>query len=117
MLPGVLVSNARERIEEKMQTVADREAWARAAGAPSAPARTAPLSPFWNSELAQLAGLVGLYSFLAVLFLRAFYIVDPDIWWHLRTGDWIVAHHSVPFTDPFSSYGMGKPWAAYSWLF
>ena len=44
-------------------------------------------------------------------------IDDPDIWWHLRTGQWIIAHSQVPTTDPFSSYGAGKPWIAYSWLF
>ena len=61
--------------------------------------------------------LVVLYSFLAVSFLHSFHISDPDIWLHLRTGDWILAHRSVPRTDPFSSFGMGKPWIAYSWLF
>lgn len=44
-------------------------------------------------------------------------IHDPDIWWHLRTGQWILAHGQVPTTDPFSTYGTGKPWVAYSWLF
>ena len=44
-------------------------------------------------------------------------ILDPDLWWHLRTGQWIVEHGTVPTTDLFSSYGMGKPWIAYSWLF
>lgn len=44
-------------------------------------------------------------------------IFDPDIWWHLRTGQWIVEHGAIPSTDPFSSYGMGKPWVPYSWLF
>lgn len=44
-------------------------------------------------------------------------VLDPDIWWHLRTGQWVIEHHSVPYQDWFSSYGMGKPWAAYSWLF
>ncbi len=44
-------------------------------------------------------------------------VVDPDIWWHFRTGQWIVAHTQVPATDSFSAYGMGKPWVAYSWLF
>jgi hypothetical protein len=44
-------------------------------------------------------------------------IEDPDIWWHLRTGQWIVAHGHVPIEDPFSVYGAGKPWIAYSWLF
>ena len=44
-------------------------------------------------------------------------VVDPDIWWHLRTGQWIVDHGQMPATDPFSAYGAGKPWVAYSWLF
>ena len=46
-----------------------------------------------------------------------FPLIDPDIWWHLRTGQWIIAHGTVPTADPFSTYGMGKPWIAYSWLF
>ncbi len=100
-----------------MHILADIEA-APSAADPAGSAKRPPwLSAFFDSELARLAGLVALYSFLAVSFLRAFYISDPDIWWHLRTGDWILAHHSIPFTDPFSSYGMGKPWIAYSWLF
>ena len=43
--------------------------------------------------------------------------IDPDIWWHLRTGQWMLSHVQVPATDPFSAYGSGKPWVAYSWLF
>src|SRR5919106_6721295 len=43
--------------------------------------------------------------------------VDPDIWWHFRTGQWIFSHGQVPVTDPFSAYGTGKAWVAYSWLF
>ncbi|HWB32401.1 MAG TPA: hypothetical protein VG714_04435 [Acidobacteriaceae bacterium] len=42
---------------------------------------------------------------------------DPDIWWHLRTGQWIFQHHSIPRIDPFSGPDAGKPWPAYSWLF
>jgi len=53
-----------------------------------------------------LAGLPGLSR-----------IADPDIWWHLRTGQWIVNHGSVPTTDPFSSHGSDSAWVAYSWLF
>ena len=44
-------------------------------------------------------------------------VLDPDIWWHLRTGEWIVEHGTVPRVDEFSSYAIGKPWVAYSWLF
>ena len=42
---------------------------------------------------------------------------DQDIWWHLRAGQWIVEHGALPATDPFSQYGQGKSWIAYSWLF
>lgn len=42
---------------------------------------------------------------------------DPDIWWHLRVGQWILEHGSVPVEDSFSAYASGKPWIAYSWVF
>jgi hypothetical protein len=44
-------------------------------------------------------------------------IADPDIWWHLRSAEWIIQHHRFPHTDPFSTFGAGKPWQAYSWLY
>ena len=42
---------------------------------------------------------------------------DADLWWHLRTGNWILQHHAIPVHDVFSWSTMGKPWVAYSWLF
>ena len=83
----------------------------------SVPQRPNLVSAILYSELARLAGTIALYSFAALLFIRAFYIADPDIWWHLRTGQWILEHHAVPLTDLFSLYGADKPWIAYSWLF
>lgn len=53
----------------------------------------------------------------ALMCLHAGVMSDPDVWWHLRTGEWIVEHHAVPRADPFSNFGMGKWWPAYSWLF
>src|SRR4029077_7297072 len=44
-------------------------------------------------------------------------VLYPAIWSHLRNGQWIVEHGAIPRVDEFSSYGMGKPWVAYSWLF
>jgi len=44
-------------------------------------------------------------------------VIDPDIWWHLRTGQWIVQHGTVPTVDSFTSSEAGRPWIAYSWLF
>ncbi len=59
--------------------------------------------------------LVLLYCLPILVSVRP--ITDPDIWWHLREGQWIVDHHAVPTTDPFSTYGAGRRWLAYSWLF
>ncbi len=49
--------------------------------------------------------------------LKPAVVADVDLWWHLRAGQWIVEHGAVPQTDPFSLYGQGRPWLAYSWLF
>jgi hypothetical protein len=44
-------------------------------------------------------------------------ISDPDIWWHLRTGQWILEHGQLPTQDPFATFSAGKTWVPYSWLF
>jgi len=41
---------------------------------------------------------------------------DADVGWHIRTGDWILAHHTVPTTDLFSFSKPGAPWFAWEWL-
>ena len=41
---------------------------------------------------------------------------DGDTGWHLATGAWIVAHASVPTTDPFSFTAAGRHWVAHEWL-
>ncbi len=42
--------------------------------------------------------------------------VDPDLWWHLRTGQWIVDTGHVPHSDPFSFTRAGHAWVAHEWL-
>ena len=41
---------------------------------------------------------------------------DPDLWWHLRTGQWIVETGRVPHSDPFSFTRAGQPWVSHEWL-
>src|SRR5262245_46053947 len=56
----------------------------------------------------------------AVLFFWLLFTVglnDPDYFWHLKTGEYIVAHMSVPSGDPFSYTFQGRPWAPSEWLF
>src|SRR5579862_1867547 len=41
---------------------------------------------------------------------------DGDTGWHLRTGEWILAHGRVPDQDVFSFTRPGRPWFAWEWL-
>ena len=41
---------------------------------------------------------------------------DGDTGWHIRTGEWILAHHRVPHSDLFSFTRPGAPWFAWEWL-
>ncbi len=64
----------------------------------------------------QLLVLAGLLTAVAAraLFLK-FCVLDLDIWWHLKVGDWIVEHHGVPNTGILSRTAADRPWVAYSW--
>ena len=42
-------------------------------------------------------------------------LVDPDLWWHITAGRWMIAHGEVPTVDYWNMFGVGKPWRAYSW--
>lgn len=43
-------------------------------------------------------------------------LMDGDTGWHLATGRWMLAHGTVPTTDPFSYTAHGRPWVAHEWL-
>jgi len=42
---------------------------------------------------------------------------DAGIGWHIRNGEWILAHHAVTRIDPFSSSLSGGRWYAWEWLY
>jgi hypothetical protein len=41
---------------------------------------------------------------------------EPDMWWHIKTGQMILANGSVPQVDSFSHSFFGSPWIAKEWL-
>lgn len=41
---------------------------------------------------------------------------DCDTGWHIRTGEWILQHGTVPRVDLFSFSKQGQPWFAWEWL-
>jgi hypothetical protein len=44
------------------------------------------------------------------------YCFEGDMWWHLATGQWILAHHAWPTHDIYSFTAYGSPWIADQWL-
>jgi hypothetical protein len=65
------------------------------------------------------------FSFAAMLgtclIARVFYTlrsfqVDPDLWWHIKTGEGILSTHHWPTADAYSFTAAGQHWLAYQWL-
>ncbi len=39
-----------------------------------------------------------------------------DAYWHIKIGEWILAHHQVPTTGIFSHTNPDTPWVSHEWL-
>ena len=58
---------------------------------------------------------------LAVLLVAGIFVtgrelrLDPDCWWHIKTGELILSTHIWPTTDPYSFTVTGQPWLSYEW--
>lgn len=60
-------------------------------------------------RVAFIAAFIGLISILQ--------LSDPDYFWHLKTGEYIVSHRALPSGDIFSHTAYGKHWVLHEWLF
>jgi hypothetical protein len=54
--------------------------------------------------------------FLGILAMASRGVSDPDVWWHLKTGQVIAQTRAVPRVDSFSFTRAGYPWVAHEWL-
>jgi len=59
--------------------------------------------------------LCGLLAVLSVLTVRDRFN-DPDMWWHLKTGEVIWTTHTIPTTDLFSYTTHHHAWTPHEWL-
>jgi hypothetical protein len=74
------------------------------------------LAPLLRLRWLQLVTLAGLLVAVGVIaFNLKFSVLDLDIWWHLKVGDWIVQHMAVPHNGLFTWTAADRPWVAYSW--
>ena len=69
-------------------------------------------SPSGRARFASLAGLAALFLALSIQYIWA-----ADLWWQLRTGEWIVSHHAFPAHDVFSYTVADHPWIEMRWIY
>ncbi|MGO9516059.1 MAG: hypothetical protein ACLPND_03350, partial [Candidatus Korobacteraceae bacterium] len=71
-----------------------------------------------RSRVLQLFILAGLLVTLGLIcFNLKFWVLDLDVWVHIKVGDWIVQHLAFPHVGLFSRTAADRPWIAYSWGF
>ena len=59
--------------------------------------------------------IASLLTVLAVLTMRSRFD-DPDMWWHLKTGEVISTSHRIPRADTFSYTALHQPSIPHEWL-
>src|SRR5215469_1213591 len=77
---------------------------------------TASLPAAKSRFVVSLPLLVALAAFVAVLAAGIGLMNDPDIYWHIVVGRWILAHHAVPHVGIFSGSMPAAPWVPHEWL-
>jgi hypothetical protein len=67
-------------------------------------------------RVTQLSALTVLLAGIGAIAMHLkFSVLDVDLWWHLKVGDWIIEHVAVPHTGILSRSAANRPWVAYSW--
>ena len=88
------------------------------AGEVALPRSDAGTQPFASRLLwlVSFPAMLGAFLILRVFATKRVFIVDPDMWWHIKNGADILATHHWPTTDPYSWTVHGQPWVAFEWL-
>lgn len=83
--------------------------WVGPVNGESFPQRLATRRWFWLA-------IFGLSLFSLLSFIGARLLGDPDTFWHIAAGKWIIANHEIPKVDPFSFSFRGGKWIPHEWL-
>lgn len=71
---------------------------------------------WWLPSLTALSFLVPIVLLYWQLGGPSALLADPSTGVHIRTGQWILAHHAIPRRDLFSFTLAGKSWCDWEWL-
>lgn len=70
-----------------------------------------------RTGLDSLVELVPALLVFALFTLRAQSLMnDGDTYLHIAAGQWMLAHHAIIYSDPFSYTLAGRPWLTHEWL-
>lgn len=69
----------------------------------------------YNSNIG-LAGVIGVIFFGLPLIFGDDLLNDPDTYWHIAVGRWILDHWEIPTVDLFSNSIGGTRWITHEWL-
>src|ERR1051326_1445667 len=67
-------------------------------------------APMHGKLLKSLTAVVVVLALAFPFLLALEKISESDTFWHLKTGEWIIAHGAIPHVDPFSATVNGKQW-------
>ncbi|MBU0648005.1 hypothetical protein KJ855_02395, partial [Patescibacteria group bacterium] len=60
-------------------------------------------------------------TIIIILILLSFFVIisttlDPDLGWHIKSGEWIINHQQIQHHDEFSYTMAGHQWVNHEWL-
>ncbi len=78
----------------------------------------APSSPTHPDRAVRMTdGALVLLMLGATFALGCQELYDSDIWWHVRSGQWIWEHRQIPRLDPFTFTSSDRLWIDLHWVF
>src|SRR5229473_2298916 len=120
--PPELTSDAKRRTVSDLHVAMGADSATKGALIPAADACAPAAAPHEQQSVSLLRRIFTFPAMLGtVLVATVFYqgrgfLVDPDVWWHVKVGQSILDTHNWPTVDPYSFSVKGAPWIAYEWL-
>jgi hypothetical protein len=68
-----------------------------------------------KGNAAPKGGLLRAWAYALALVVLCLPIVSPDLFWHLSSARWILAHRAFPKADAFTFTAYGAPWIDFEW--
>ncbi len=120
--PPELTSDAKRRTVSDLHVAMGADSATKGALIPAADACAPAAAPHEQQSVSLLRRIFTFPAMLGtVLVATVFYqgrgfLVDPDMWWHVKVGQSILDTRNWPTVDPYSFTVKGTPWIAYEWL-